>query len=386
MSPEESILEDVRAVVALSPDVDDAALAREVDRAGRARGLVLGSDARARLTRVVRDAVLGAGPLQRLLDDPDITDVLVNGPRDVWVERHGELRPTSVDLGDEAGVRSLAVRLAAVAGARLDDAQPAVDARLPDGTRLHAVLPPVADAGTLVSLRTVRSEAFTLDDLVASRSLAPALVPVLADLVRVRANLLLSGPTGAGKTTLLASLLSLVPPDERIVVIEEAGELRPRHGHVVRLVARRANIDGAGTVTLSDLVRHAMRMRPDRIVLGECRGAEVADVLTALNTGHDGGCATVHANAAAEVPARLQALGALAGLPREAVVAQAAAAFDAVVHLRRGTGGRRHVAEIGLVRAVGDRLTVQLALAADPGGAVLRGPGWDELAARLGAM
>ena len=260
-------------------------------------------------------------------------------------------------------------------------------AALPDGTRLHAVLPPVAGAGTLLSLRVVRSRAFTVDELVRLGTLAPAVVPVVRTLVTSRANLLVTGGTGSGKTTLLAALLSLVPPDERLVVIEEAGELSPAHPHVVRLLARRANVDGAGRVDLSDLVRHALRMRPDRIVLGECRGPEVREVMTAMNTGHDGGGATLHANTAADVPARLEALGALAGLSREAVAAQAASAFDAVLHLRRSGAHRtaRYLAEVGVLgRRPDGTLEVATALRCDAGGTSERGPAWDALVARLG--
>lgn len=359
-------------------------LARTVEAVAHATGAVLGSQALWDATAAVRDALFGAGALQVLLDDPEVTDVLVNGPRDVWVERAGVLGPVDVDLGDEAAVRALAVRLAAAGGRRLDDAAPTVDARLPDGTRLHAVLPPVAEQGTLLSLRTVRTRALALDDLVASGTLAPGLLPVVRSLVHGRANLLVSGATGSGKTTLLAALLSAVGDDERIVVIEEAAELRPRHPHVVRLVARRPNVDGAGGVDLPELVRQALRMRPDRIVLGECRGAEVRDVMAALNTGHDGGCATVHANAARDVPARLEALGALAGLTREAVAAQAISAFDAVLHLRRaGPQGHRYVAEVGAVLRVGAGWEVVAAATADSGGATVRGPAWPVLEQRL---
>jgi pilus assembly protein CpaF len=380
---DDEILEQVRATLGGAGTVSDDGIARAVEDAARARGRVLGSDAAQSLVRSVRDAMLGAGPLQALLDDRSVTDVLVNGPRDVWVERSGRMSRADVDLGTPADVRALAVRLAAAGGARLDDAEPAVDARLPDGTRLHAVLPPIADRGTLISLRAVRPQAFTLDALVASGTIAAPLAPVVHALVLRRANLLVSGATGAGKTTLLATMLALVPADERIVLIEEAGELESGHEHLVRLVARRPNVDGAGRVELSDLVRHAMRMRPDRIVLGECRGAEVADVMTALNTGHDGGCATLHANTAADVPARLEALGVLAGLSRDAVHAQAASAFDAVLHVRRSRG-LRYLAEVGVVRRSPDGLEVVTAISADPGGATVRGVGWGALAERWG--
>ena len=358
---------------------------RRVSAALRESGRVLGSAALAELDGVVRAEIVGAGPLQPLLDDPAVTDVLVNGPRDVWVEREGRLERSAVDLGDAERVRGLAVRLAAAAGQRLDDARPAADARLPDGTRLHAVLPPVADGCTLLSLRVVRHRPFALEDLVRDGTVPPGVDGVLRGLVAARANLLVSGATGTGKTTLLSTLLSLADPGERIVCVEEAGELAPRHPHVVRLLARRPNVEGAGGVDLGDLVRESLRMRPDRVVLGECRGAEVREVLSALNTGHDGGCTTVHANAATDVPARLEALGALAGLSREALAAQAASALHAVVHLRRD-GGRRRVAEIATVARDPERgtLVVRTALAAAPDGGVTSGPGWADLARRAG--
>ncbi len=353
----------------------------------REAGTVLGPADLERTVRQVHDELFGAGPLQRWLDDPAVTDVLVNGPGEVWVERSGRLSRTTTRFASVADVRALAVRLAAAGGQRLDDAAPWVDARLPDGTRLHAVLPPLGGPCALLSLRVVRSRPFTLDELTASGTVAPTAVPVLRALVAARATVLVSGATGSGKTTLLATLLSLVPPDERIVLIEESGELQPSHPHVVRLVTRRANVDGAGRVDLPELVRQALRMRPDRIVLGECRGAEVRDVLAALNTGHEGGFATVHANAASDVPARLEALGSLAGLSRDALAAQAASAVDAVLHLRRAGPGRtvRHLEEVGVVRRASDgTLEVVPALCCPAGGPVERGPGWPALARRIG--
>jgi pilus assembly protein CpaF len=380
-SPDVALVEDVRARLARHGGAPTSA---DVTAAVRAAGVVLGSRALAELDVAVRAELLGAGPLQGLLEDPDVTDVLVNAPDEVWVERAGRLVRVAVDLGTPARVRELAVRLAAAGGQRLDDSSPTVDARLPDGTRLHAVLPPVSDACALISLRVLRRRAFTLAELVASGGVAPALVPVLRALVLTRANLLVTGATGSGKTTLLSALLSIVPDDERIVCIEESGELTPHHPHVVRLLARRANVDGAGEVPLAELVRQALRMRPDRIVLGECRGAEVRDVLTALNTGHEGGCATLHANTAADVPARLEALASLAGMTREAVAAQAASAFDAVLHLRRD-GPRRYLAEIAVVRrGPAGELVVEAAVAVAGGGLPVRGSGWSVLAERIG--
>ncbi|HEY0216196.1 MAG TPA: TadA family conjugal transfer-associated ATPase [Cellulomonas sp.] len=365
----------VRAGGEVSPERVDSAL--------RASGIVLGRAARADLDAAVRAELLGAGPLQPFLDDPEVTDVVVNGPRDVWVERGGRLVRVEVDLGDVDQVRALAVRLAAAGGQRLDDAQPTADARLPDGTRLHAVVPPVADGCTLLSLRVVRHRPFTLDELVRAGAVAPGLDEVLRGLVEQRANLVLSGATGTGKTTLLSSLLSLADPAERLVCIEESGELAPRHPHVVRLLVRRPNVEGAGAVGLTDLVRQSLRMRPDRIVLGECRGAEVAEVLSALNTGHEGGCTTLHANTATDVPARLEALAALAGMAPEALAAQAVSAVHAIVHLRRN-GGRRHVAEIGVVRRLSGQLEVQPALLVVGGDRLVQGPGWPALSRRLG--
>lgn len=357
--------------------------------------VLLGSDALDELVGVVRAEVFGAGPLQELLDDPTATDVLVNGPADVWVDRGSGLVRVGVDLGSDQDVRDLAVRLAAAGGQRLDDSSPTVDARLPDGTRLHAVLAPLCPAGAVISLRTLRAQAFTLDELADAQTVPPGWVPVLEAIVGARASYLVSGATGSGKTTLLASLLSLVPASERIITIEEARELVPSHPHVVPLTARRPNVEGTGGVDLADLVRTALRMRPDRIVLGECRGAEVRDVLTALNTGHAGGSATIHANTARDVPARLEALAALASMPAAALVAQAVSAFDAVLHLRRRSrrtdagadpgDSRRYLEEIAVVgRAPDGSLEVAPALTWDGESTPLRHPGWEDLAHRLG--
>src|SRR4029453_1947032 len=231
-------------------------------------------------------------------------------------------------------------RLAAAWGRRLDAGQPYADARLPDGTRLHAVLPPVATTGPYLSLRTFRQRPFDLDDLVRHGTVPSVVAPLLAAVVAARLAYLVTGGTGSGKTTLLATLLGLVPPTERIVLVEDAAELRPVPPHVVALQARTANVEGAGAIGLTDLVRQALRMRPDRLVVGECRGAEIVDLLGALNTGHDGGAGTLHANAPADVPARLEALGMLGGLPRAALHAQVLAARQVVGDGRRCDEGR----------------------------------------------
>lgn len=347
-----------------------------------------GAGGLARLARHVSADVAGAGPvLQPLLELDGVTDVLVGAGR-TWIDRGRGLEPVP-DAGlPEAQARALAVRMAAACGRRLDDASPIVDVTLSDGTRLNAVLPPLSADGTLICLRTKRRRAFTLPELVAAGTIVPGMDGVLTALVERRANCLVTGATGTGKTTLLAALLGQVPSDERIVCIEEASELRPDHPHVIHLQERGENVQGVGAVSMTALVRTALRMRPDRIVLGECRGPEVRDVLTALNTGHEGGWATLHANSPADVPARLTALGALAGMSESAVAAQAVSALDAVVHLRRqaqpGVATLRQVTAIGVLERNGERMRCRDALIVGADGAVTAGPGVDHLAARIG--
>ncbi|MFI2351051.1 TadA family conjugal transfer-associated ATPase [Streptomyces sp. NPDC019443] len=312
----------------------------------RAQGRLLGDAEVLGGTEKLRCELVGTGPLEPLLADPSVTDVLVSAPDRVWVDRGRGLELTGVTFADAASVRRLAQRLAAVAERRLDDARPWVDARLPDGTRMHAVIPPVAVGSTCLSLRVVRPRAFSVGELVAAGTVPPGGDRVLRALIDARLSFLISGGTGSGKTTLLSSLLGLVGERERIVLAEDSAELRPEHPHVVRLESRAANQEGAGRVTLRDLVRQALRMRPDRLVVGEVRGAEVTELLAALNTGHEGGCGTVHANAAADVPARLEALGTAAGLDRAALHSQLAAALSVVIHLVRDRGGQRRIAEV----------------------------------------
>jgi pilus assembly protein CpaF len=294
------------------------------------------------------------GSLAPLLNEPGVSDVLVNGA-EVWVDRGRGLQRARVRVGSRDDVRRLAQRLAAACGRRLDDSCPYVDARLPDGTRVHAVLPPIARDGPYLSLRTLRRRAYPLPQLVALGTVDHTCAGLLAAIVAARLAYLVTGGTGSGKTTLLSSLLSLVPSDERIVLVEDAAELSPTHPHVVALEARLSNVEGAGAVSMRDLVRQALRMRPDRLVVGECRGAEIVDLLTALNTGHEGGAGTLHANGSADVPARLEALGLLGGVPREALHAQVAAALQVVIHLRR-FADRRAVDEVCLLLPRGDRL------------------------------
>jgi pilus assembly protein CpaF len=300
---------------------------------------VLGDTALLRVADQVHADLVGAGPLAPLLRAPEVTDVLVNGV-EVWVDRGHGLRRSPVAVGTREDVRRLAQRLAAAGGRRLDDNSPCVDVRLSDGTRLHAVLPPIAPDGPFLSLRTFRSRPFTLPDLVAAQAITEPAAAVLSAIVSARLAYLVTGGTGSGKTTLLGTLLSLVPHDERIVLVEDSAELRPVHPHAVALQARTANVEGAGVVDLRALVRQALRMRPDRLVVGECRGAEVVDLLAALNTGHEGGAGTLHANAPGDVLARLEALGLIGGLPRAVLHAQLAAALQVVLHLRRVYGRR----------------------------------------------
>ncbi|WP_328294437.1 TadA family conjugal transfer-associated ATPase [Kineococcus sp. NBC_00420] len=350
-----------------------------VAAAARAEGVVLAAPDLLRLLDGVGAAVRGAGRLQPLLELDGVTDVLVNGGGAAWIDDGDGLRRADVTLDGEAEVRTLAVRLAAGAGRRLDEASPFVDARLPDGTRLHAVLPPLSPDGTHLSLRVPAVRRFGLPELLARAAVPAGWAPVLRAVVARRTSFLVSGGTGSGKTTLLQALLGLVGSDERIVLVEDSGELRPDHPHVVRLEARHGNVEGRGAVGLDVLVRQALRMRPDRLVVGECRGAEVRDLLAALNTGHAGGAGTVHANTAADVPARLHALASTAGLTPGAVDAQVLAGIDVVLHVARRAGARGLV-EVGVVAAEGGRAVVVPALVA---GREEPGPGWERLAGLL---
>ncbi|SEP80506.1 TadA family conjugal transfer-associated ATPase [Lentzea albida] len=307
--------------------------------------------------QVLRQEFSGTGPLDPLLADPGTTDVLVTAPDQVWVDGTTGLRKTSVTFPDEDAVRRLAQRLAVVAGRRLDDASPCVDGWLPgSGVRLHAVLPPVADR-TCLSLRILRPATHDLEALQNLGTFDTEIAETLRTIVRARMAFLVVGGTGSGKTSLLSALLGCVPPHERIVCVEDAGELNPDHPQFVRLTVRPANVEGAGEVTTRQLVREALRMRPDRIVVGEVRGAEVRELLTSLNTGHEGGAGTMHANSPAEVPARLEALGALGGLEPRALQSQVMAAVRVVLHMRRDRN-TRYLNEIGVFEK-GDALEVR---------------------------
>jgi pilus assembly protein CpaF len=308
----------------------------------REEGVVLSEDSADELALVLEREFNGAGVLQPLLEERGVTDVLVNGPNAVWCDRGLGLELTGIKFASDNEVRRLAQRLASTAGRRLDDAAPMVDAQLRDGTRLHCVLAPIATAGTTISLRIPSAKAFTVESLIAAGSINEEVANLLVSMISGRLAFLISGGTGTGKTTVLSALLARVNPTHRIVIVEDSSELNPSHPHVVRMQSRLANVEGQGSITLRDLVRTSLRMRPDRIVVGEVRGPEVVELLTALNTGHEGGCGTVHANSPQAVPARLAALGLTAGIEREALHALIGSGLDAVIHLSR-VAGRRFV-------------------------------------------
>jgi pilus assembly protein CpaF len=287
------------------------------------------------------------GVLGPFVSEAGVSDVFVNPDGTVWCDRGGGAEWAEGIRIPAGEARDLAVRLIALGGRHVDEATPCVDVRLGAGVRVHVVLPPVATGGCAISIRLQRERPISFDELVADSFFSAVDAERVRGLVRRRANLLITGAGGSGKTTLLGALLATAPSDERIVVLEDVAELRIAHPHVVTLEARQPNLDGAGALGLDRLVREALRMRPDRLVVGECRGAEVRELLVALNTGHDGGAGTLHANSLADVPARLEALGALAGLSTDALARQAVSAFDAVLHVERTESGRRRLAALG---------------------------------------
>ena len=297
--------------------------------------------------RIVRDSV-GLGPLEVLLADPAVEEVMVNGPDRVYVERGGRIEPTDVAFADEEELRNAIERILAPLGRRVDELSPMVDARLEDGSRVNVVIPPLALDGPTVSIRRFGVSRPGPEELVALGTLSRKQHDELAAAVRARRSILVSGGTGSGKTTLLNALSSFIDPAERVVTIEDAAELRLQQPHVVRLESRPAGVEGRGEVTIRDLLRNALRMRPDRIVIGEVRGPEALDLLTALNTGHDGALSTVHANSPADALARLETLALMAGvgLPHEAVVEQVRRGIDLVIHLRREADGSRRISEV----------------------------------------
>jgi len=332
---------------ALAHDGPDGRIRRIVDREAG----ILDAHAREELVRLVAERSFGLGPLEPLLADGDVDEIMVNGTGPVWVERRGHVERTDIAFGDERRLRDVIERILAPLGRRVDEAEPMCDARLPDGSRVNVVLPPLALDGPVLTIRRFRRLALTADDLVAVATWPPALRDFLAGAVRARLTVLVSGGTGSGKTTTLNVLSSFIPPDERVVTIEDTAELRLQQPHVVRLEARPPNVEGRGEITIRRLVRNALRMRPDRIVVGEVRGAEALDMLSAMTTGHDGSLCTVHASSPEEALRRLETLALMSdvALPHAAVREQVADAVDLVVHQARRPDGSRKVVEVSEV-------------------------------------
>ena len=331
-------------------------LAAEVETVVAEDAAVLAGEDREALVRlIVRDTV-GFGPLEELLADPEIEEVMVNGPQTIYAERRGRIELTEASFASEEDLRDAIERILSPLGRRIDELSPMVDARLPDGSRVNVVIPPLAIDGPVVSIRRFGASRPGPGELVEIGTLTPAQLEQLEAAVGERRSILVSGGTGSGKTTLLNAISQFIAPGERVVTIEDAAELRLRQPHVVRLESRPASVEERGEVTIRDLLRNALRMRPDRIVIGEVRGVEALDLLTALNTGHDGALSTVHANSPVDALSRLETLALMAGvgLPHEAIAEQVQRGIDLVVHLERRRDGARRVAEIAeVVRAAG---------------------------------
>jgi pilus assembly protein CpaF len=300
------------------------------------------------ILRQIEDEVMGLGPIEPLLADPTISDILVNGSGNVYLERRGKLERSSVRFHDDAHLMNIIDRIVSAVGRRVDESAPMVDARLKDGSRVNVIIPPLAIDGPVLSIRRFAVETMTPDDLISFGTLTPEITEVLQAMVRARLNLVISGGTGSGKTTLLNVLSGFIPENERIITIEDSAELQLRQPHVVRLETRPANIEGRGQVAQRDLVRNSLRMRPDRIVVGEVRGAEALDMLQAMNTGHDGSLTTIHANSARDALSRIETMVAMSGVqfPIRALRAQIAAAINGVVHTERQEDGVRRVTSL----------------------------------------
>jgi pilus assembly protein CpaF len=360
-------------------------LAALTERVARERGAILPAQELAELQQYVINDVLGYGPIQPLLDDPEIQEVMVNAPREVFVERHGVVERSDVAFDDEAHIMAIVERILRRLGRRVDESSPAVDARIPEaGFRVHVIIPPLSLKGPTVTVRKF-PKLLGLQDLVALDAISPQAARFLSAAVAARANIIVSGGTGSGKTTLLNALSEFIPQSERIVTIEDTAELQLRHPHVVSLQARPANVEGKGAYTIRDLVVHALRMRPDRLIVGEVRRDEALDMLQAMNTGHDGSLTTVHANDPDDVTSRLETMVLQSGVsyPLRAIRGQIASALHLIVHVARGEDGRRgieSIAEFGPLD--GDDLPVRDLFTRDPEGA-LRSVGMPTFIERL---
>ena len=346
--------------------MDEQELRLEVRRAAeelcRLRSDLLNLNERERLVNEVLDETFGLGPLEPLMRDPTITDIMVNGPKVTYVERNGRLERVDIAFHDERHLIQIVQRIAGRVGRRVDETSPMVDARLPDGSRVNAIIPPLALDGTLLSIRRFGSHPLRMDGLLAKKAITPEMITFLSACIKARINIVISGGTGSGKTTLLNALSSFIPDDERVATIEDAAELRLQQPHVARMETRPANIEGTGEVTTRDLVRNALRMRPDRIIVGECRGPEALDMLQAMNTGHDGSMTTIHANDTRDAISRLEMMIGMAGfdLPIWIIRRQIASAVQIVVQVARLLGGVRKIIKISEITGMeGDVMSMQ---------------------------
>ncbi len=373
-----------RLVTSIGPKLYDADKSQaELEQQVRAtlQEVISGTDTpltmndRVRIAQEIADDILGYGPIEPFLRDADVTEVMVNGPFDIWIEKSGRIQRVNGRFNDEPHLRRTIEKIVARVGRRIDESSPMVDARLPDGSRVNAVVPPLALDGSLLTIRKFAADPYTVDDLVVFGTMSQAVADFLNDCVRGRLNVLVSGGTGAGKTTTLNVLSSFIPSDERIVTIEDAAELRLHQDHVLRLESRPPNIEGKGQVTIRDLVRNSLRMRPDRIVVGEIRDAAALDMLQAMNTGHDGSISTLHANTPRDALARLETMVLMAGmdLPVRAIREQVASAVDLIVQQTRLKDGTRRITYVTEVAGMeGDIITLQDLFTFD------FSAGWDE--------
>jgi len=322
----------------------------------------LSRDERERLTHEIANDILGYGPLERLLEDDSITEIMVNGPDEIWIERQGRLYETTVRFTDESHLRRIINKMVAQVGRRVDESSPMVDARLPDGSRVNVIIPPLSLSGPILTIRKFARRRLTLDDMVRLHTLSPESISFLVNAIQAELNILISGGTGSGKTTLLNALSAMIPEADRIVTIEDAAELQLAQRHVLRLEARPKNLEGEGEIAIRELVRNSLRMRPDRIIVGEVRSAEALDMLQAMNTGHDGSLSTVHANSPRDALHRVETMVMMAGLelPMRAIRQQVASALDLIIHLERLEDGSRRVTHITEVqRMESDVITLQ---------------------------
>jgi pilus assembly protein CpaF len=345
----------------LNPDNLRERVRNEVrSRLASERGLALAD--RDRLVEEITDDTLGHGPIEKLLADDSVTEIMVNGHQNVWIERRGRLYETTVRFSDDAHLRRIITKIAGQVGRRIDESSPLLDARLPDGSRINAVLPPLSLSGPLLTIRKFARQRYDLEDMIRLGTLNRPAVELLKGCLQAELNILVSGGTGAGKTTLLNAMSTMISDDERIVTIEDAAELRLNQDHVLRLESRPPNIEGEGHVSIRDLVRNALRMRPDRIIVGEVRGGEALDMLQAMNTGHDGSLSTIHANSPRDALSRVETMVLMAGfdLPLKAIRQQVASALDLLVQLERLADGTRRVTAITeVLRMEGEVVTLQ---------------------------